>query len=53
MYINNKASMRLEKAVLINALLDRLLRHCSVVNINGPSYRLKDQLESLQVNVSN
>ncbi len=31
--------------VLTNALLDRLLHHCSVLNINGPSYRLKDQLQ--------
>ena len=30
---------------LTNALLDRLLHHCSVININGPSYRLKDQLQ--------
>ena len=30
--------------VLTNALLDRLLHHCSVLNINGPSYRIKDQL---------
>ncbi|MBR0420402.1 MAG: IS21-like element helper ATPase IstB [Erysipelotrichaceae bacterium] len=30
--------------VFTNALLDRLLHHCSVININGPSYRLKDQL---------
>lgn len=30
--------------VLTNALLDRLLHHCSVININGPSYRLKDQM---------
>lgn len=34
-------------AVLTNALLDRLLHHCSVVNINGPSYRLREQLEYL------
>lgn len=33
--------------VLTNALLDRLLHHCSVININGPSYRLKDQLQYL------
>ena len=33
--------------VLTNALLDRLLHHCSVININGPSYRLKDQLQNL------
>ena len=31
--------------VLTNALLDRLLHHCSVITINGPSYRLKDQLQ--------
>ena len=30
--------------VLTNALLDRLLHHCSVININGPSYRLNDQM---------
>ncbi|MDO5138976.1 MAG: IS21-like element helper ATPase IstB [Oscillospiraceae bacterium] len=30
--------------VLTNALLDRLLHHCSVININGPSYRMKDQI---------
>lgn len=33
--------------ILTNALLDRLLHHCSVININGPSYRLKDQLQNL------
>ena len=31
--------------VLTNALLDRLLHHCSVININGPSYRMKDQMQ--------
>lgn len=31
--------------VLTNALLDRLLHHCSVLNINGPSHRPKDQLQ--------
>lgn len=34
-------------ATLTNALLDRLLHHCSVININGPSYRLKDQMQYL------
>ncbi len=33
--------------VLTNALLDRLLHHCSVMNINGPSYRMKDQIALL------
>ena len=33
--------------VLTNALLDRLLHHCSVLNINGPSYRLKNQIQLL------
>lgn len=35
------------EATLTNALLDRLLHHCSVININGPSYRLKDQMQFL------
>lgn len=35
------------ESILTNALLDRLLHHCSVININGPSYRLKDQLQNL------
>lgn len=33
-----------QEPVLTNALLDRLLHHCSVININGPSYRMKDQM---------
>lgn len=34
-----------QEPVLTNALLDRLLHHCSVININEPSYRLKDQMQ--------
>ena len=30
--------------VLATAILDRLLHHCDVINIKGPSYRLKDRL---------
>jgi DNA replication protein DnaC len=30
--------------VIATAILDRLLHHCDVININGPSYRLKDRL---------
>jgi DNA replication protein DnaC len=30
--------------VLATAILDRLLHHYDVININGPSYRLKDRL---------
>ena len=30
--------------VLATAILDRLLHHCDVLTINGPSYRLKDRL---------
>ena len=30
--------------VLATAILDRLLHHCEVLTINGPSYRLKDRL---------
>ena len=29
--------------ILAGAILDRLLHHCDVVSINGPSYRLKDR----------
>ncbi len=29
--------------VLATAILDRLLHHCDVLPINGPSYRLKDR----------
>jgi DNA replication protein DnaC len=31
--------------VLASAILDRLLHHCAVISINGPSYRLKDRLK--------
>ena len=33
-------------AVLANAILDRLLHHSYVFNINGKSYRTKDVLEN-------
>lgn len=29
---------------MATAILDRLLHHCNFLNINGPSYRLKDRL---------
>ena len=29
--------------VLATAILDRLLHHCDVISITGPSYRLKDR----------
>ena len=29
-------------AVIVTAILDRLLHHCKVVNIQGHSYRLKE-----------
>jgi hypothetical protein len=28
--------------------LDRLLHHCDVISINGPSYRLKNRLAALE-----
>ena len=31
--------------VLATAILDRLLHHCGVLTINGPSYRLKDRFD--------
>jgi DNA replication protein DnaC len=33
--------------VLATAILDRLLHHCDVVPINGPSYRLKNRLTAI------
>lgn len=35
-------------AVIANAILDRLIHHSEVVNINGKSYRLKDYINSVQ-----
>jgi len=29
--------------VMVAAVLDRILHHCTVVNIKGKSYRLKDR----------
>ncbi|WTS99113.1 ATP-binding protein [Streptomyces sp. NBC_00090] len=34
--------------VLATANLDRLLHHCDVVSINGPSYRLKNRLAAIE-----
>ena len=31
--------------VLASAILDRLLHHCDVISISGPSYRLKDHVD--------
>lgn len=33
--------------VIANAILDRLLHHSHIVSIIGPSYRVKDVLDSL------
>lgn len=33
--------------VLATAILDRLLHHCQVIPINGPSYRLKNRLAAV------
>ncbi|MFD8079836.1 IS21-like element helper ATPase IstB [Streptomyces sp. NPDC059718] len=33
--------------VLATAILDRLLHHCEVVPVNGPSYRLKNRLAAI------
>ena len=36
--------------VLANAILDRLLHHSAIININGNSYRIKDKLDALEHN---
>ncbi|MGI5350233.1 ATP-binding protein [Streptomyces sp. CA-250714] len=30
------------------AIFDRLLHHCEVISINGPSYRLKNRLKAIE-----
>ncbi|MEU1724587.1 ATP-binding protein [Nonomuraea sp. NPDC005692] len=37
--------------VLATAILDRLLHHCEVLAINGPSYRLKNRLAAVTTEV--
>lgn len=34
--------------VLATAILDRLLHHCDVISINGPSYRLTNRLQAIE-----
>ncbi|WP_333778321.1 IS21-like element helper ATPase IstB [Streptomyces sp. IBSBF 3136] len=34
--------------ILATAILDRLLHHCDVIFINGPSYRLKNRLAAIE-----
>ncbi|MGX1471682.1 UNVERIFIED_CONTAM: DNA replication protein DnaC [Streptomyces canus] len=34
--------------VLATAILDRLLHHCEVIAIYGPSYRLKNRLQAIE-----
>ncbi|MFF7242195.1 IS21-like element helper ATPase IstB [Streptomyces collinus] len=34
--------------VLATAILDRLLHHCDVISINGPSYRLKNRIVAIE-----
>lgn len=34
--------------VLATAILDRLLHHCEVISVNGPSYRLKNRLTAIE-----
>ena len=38
--------------VLATAILDRLLHHCEVIAINGPSYRLKNRLAAVGTTVT-
>ncbi|MFP4642301.1 MAG: ATP-binding protein [Dehalococcoidia bacterium] len=34
--------------VIASAILDRLLHHCHIISTTGPSYRIKDKLESIK-----
>jgi DNA replication protein DnaC len=38
--------------VLATAILDRLLHHCEVIAINGPSYRLKNRLAAVTTEIA-
>lgn len=40
----NEASQIFGDEMLATAIHDRLLHHCDVISINGPSYRLKKRL---------
>ena len=46
-YTSNKSFSEwgeiLGDAVMASAVLDRILHHCTVINIKGESYRLKDR----------
>lgn len=46
--IFSKCADIFDELILTNALLDRLLHHCSVININGPLSRMKDQLQNME-----
>jgi DNA replication protein DnaC len=39
--------------VIASAILDRLLHHCHIIPINGPSYRMKDKLPLTTLRNSN
>jgi DNA replication protein DnaC len=38
--------------VLATAIIDRLLHHCEILAINGPSYRLKNRLTALKSGIT-
>jgi DNA replication protein DnaC len=38
--------------VLATAILDRLLHHCEIIAINGPSYRLKNRLAAVDTPIA-
>lgn len=38
--------------VLATAILDRLLHHCEIIAINGPSYRLRNRIAAVESTIS-
>ena len=38
--------------VMASAVLDRILHHCTVVNIRGDSYRLKERKKLANTNIN-
>ena len=55
-YISNKSFSEwgevLGDSVMASAVLDRILHHCSVVNIRGESFRLKERKKLGNTNIS-
>ena len=48
----NEQSICESFGVMASAVLDRILHHCTVVNIRGESYRLKERKKAGNININ-